>query len=77
MGFAWGLTRASAWGLGFAWSFDLFCLEMDFFERVAWGGDYQGLFCLGTSIPAPLLLGDLLGVSLLGAGVSLFRKEVS
>ena len=40
---------------------------MEFFERVAWGDDFQGLFCLGTSILAPLLLGDLLGVDLLGA----------
>ena len=64
--FAWGLMTASAWGLGFAWGFDLFCLGMDFFERVAWGGDFQGLVCLGTSISAPLLLGDLLGVDLLG-----------
>ena len=67
VGFAWGLMTASAWGLGFAWGFDLFCLGMDFFERVAWGGDFQGLVCLGTSISAPLLLGDLLGVDLLGA----------
>ena len=67
VGFAWGLMTASAWGLGFAWGFDLFCLGMDFFERVAWGGDFQGLVCLGTSILVHLLLGDLPGVDLLGA----------
>ena len=38
-----------------------------FFKRVAWGGDFQGLLCLGTPILVPLLLGDLLGVDLLGA----------
>ena len=67
MGFAWGLMTASAWGLGFAWGFDLFCLEMDFFERVAWGGDFQGLVCLGTSISELLLLRDLFVVDLHGA----------
>ena len=40
---------------------------MAFFERVAWGGDFQGLLCLGTPILAPLLYGDLLGVDLLRA----------
>ena len=34
---------------------------------VAWGSDFQGLVRLGTSISAPLLFGDLLGVDLLGA----------
>ena len=40
---------------------------MDFFEWVAWGGDFQGLACLGRSISAHHLLGDLLGVDLFGA----------
>ena len=40
---------------------------MDFFERVALGGVFQGLVCLGMSVSAPLLLGDLLGGDLLGA----------
>ena len=31
------------------------------------GGDFQGFVCLGTSISAPLLLWDLLGMDLLGA----------
>ena len=69
---------ASAWGLGFAWGFDLFCLGMDFFKRVAWGSDFQGLVCLGTSILAPFLLGVLLGVDLLGAvkeGQQLFLRQ--
>ena len=51
----------------FAWGFHLNLLGDGFFERVAWGGDFQGLLCLGTPILAPLLLGDLLGVDLLGA----------
>ena len=38
-----------------------------FFERVAWGGGFEGLICLGTSILATFLLGVLLGVDLLGA----------
>ena len=49
----------------FAWGFDTFLLGDEFFERCAWGCGFQGLFCLGTSISAPLLLGDLLGVDLL------------
>ena len=39
----------------------------EFFERFAWGRGFQGLVCLGTWILAPLLLGDLLGVDLLGS----------
>ena len=45
----------------------LFCLGMNFLEWCAWGCGFQGLVCLGTSILAPLLLGDLLGVDLLGS----------
>ena len=62
-----GFDDSQCLGFGVCLGFDLFCLGMDFFERVAWGGDFQGLVCLGTSILAPLLLGDLLGVDLLGA----------
>ena len=51
----------------FAWGFDTFLLGDEFFERCAWGCGFQGLVCLGTSISAPLLLGDLLGVDLLGS----------
>ena len=51
----------------FAWGFDTFLLGDEFFEWCAWGCGFQGLVCLGTSISAPLLLGDLLGVDLLGA----------
>ena len=36
-------------------------------SRVVWVGDFQSLLCLGTPILAPILLGDLLGVDLLGA----------
>ena len=43
----------------FTWGFDTFLLGDEFFERCAWGCDFQGLVCLGTSISAPLLLGDL------------------
>ena len=77
MGFAWGLLGVC---LGcdepmlgdvrftmFAWGFDTFLLGDEFFERCAWGCGFQGLVCLGTSISAPLLLGDLLGVDLLGS----------
>ena len=39
---------------------------MDFFERIAWGVDFQDLVCMGTSISAAVLLGDLLGMDLLG-----------
>ena len=52
----------------FAWGFDTFLLGDEFFEWCAWGCDFQGLVCLGTSILAPILLGDLLGVGLLGSG---------
>ena len=45
----------------------LFLLGDEFFERCAWGCGFQGLVCLGTSISAPLLLRDLLGVDLLGS----------
>ena len=45
----------------FAWGFDTFLLGDEFFECCAWGCGFQGLVCLGTSISAPLLLGDLLG----------------
>ena len=51
----------------FAWGFHTFLLGDEFFERCAWGCGFQGLVCLGTSISAPLLLGDLLGVDLLGS----------
>ena len=51
----------------FAWGFDTFLLGDEFFEWCAWGCGFQGLVCLGTSISAPLLLGDLLGVDLLGS----------
>ena len=37
------------------------------FTMLAWGFGFQGLVCLGTSISTPLLLGDLLGVDLLGS----------
>ena len=37
------------------------------FAPIAWGGGFQGLFSLGTSILNPFLLGVLLGVDLLGA----------
>ena len=50
-----------------AWGFDTFLLGDEFFERCAWGCGFQGLVYLGTSISAPLLLGDLLGVDLLGS----------
>ena len=50
----------------FAWGFDTFLLGDEFFERCARGCGFQGLVCLGTWISAPLLLGDLLGVDLLG-----------
>ena len=33
---------------------------------VAWGGGFEILFCLGTSILNPFLLGVFLGVDLLG-----------
>ena len=47
-------------------TYDLRCLLGDeFFEQCAWRCGFQGLVCLGTSISAPLLLGDLLGVDLL------------
>ena len=49
----------------FARRFDTFLLGDEFFEWCAWGCGFQGLVCLGTSISAPLLLGDLLGVDLL------------
>ena len=39
----------------------------EFFEWFAWGCGFQGLVCLGTLISEPLLLGDLLGVDLLGS----------
>ena len=45
----------------------LFLLGDEFFEWCAWGCGFQGLVYLGTSISAPLLLGDLLGVDLLGS----------
>ena len=45
----------------------LFLLGDEFFEWCAWGCGFQGLVCLGTSISAPLLLGDLLEVDLLGS----------
>ena len=46
----------------FAWGFDTFLLGDELFERCAWGCGFEGLFCMGTSIAAPLLLGvDLLG----------------
>ena len=51
----------------FAWGFDTFLLKDEFFEWCAWGCGFQGLVCLGTSISAPLLLRDLLGVDLLGS----------
>ena len=51
----------------FAWRFDTFLLGDEFFERCAWVCGFQGLVCLGTSISAPLLLGDLLAVDLLGS----------
>ena len=51
----------------FAWGFDTFLLGDEFFKRCAWGCGLQGLVCLGTSISAPLLRGDLLGVDLLGS----------
>ena len=51
----------------FAWRFDTFLLGDEFFERCAWGCGFQGLVCLGTSISAPLLLGDFLEVDLLGS----------
>ena len=51
----------------FAWGFTLILLEGGFFERIAWGDGFLGLLCSGTSILAPLLLGVLLGVDLLGA----------
>ena len=51
----------------FAWGFDTFLLGDEFFEWCAWGCGFQGFVCcLGTSISAPLLLGDLIGVDLLG-----------
>ena len=54
----------------------IFLLGDEFFERFAWGRGFQGLVCLGTWISAPLLLGDLLGVDLLGS-VRQGRKKVS
>ena len=51
----------------FAWRFDTFLLGDEFFDWCAWGCGFQGLVCSGTSISAPLLLGDLLGVDLLGS----------
>ena len=51
----------------FAWGFYTFLLGDEFFEWRAWGCGFQGLLCLGTSISAPLSLGDLLGVDLLGS----------
>ena len=51
----------------FAWGFDTYLLGDEFLERCAWGCGFKGLVCLGTSISAPLLLGDLLGVDLLGS----------
>ena len=60
-----------AWGGGFR---GLLCLGFHFilhgdkfFEKIAWGSGFLGLLCLGMSILAPLLLGVLLGVDLLGA----------
>ena len=45
----------------FAWGFGTFLIVDEFFERCAWGCGFQGLVCLGTSISALLLLGDLPG----------------
>ena len=50
-----------------------FLLGDEYLERCAWGCGVQGLlgdlilFCLGMNISAALLLGDLLGVDLLGS----------
>ena len=51
----------------FTWGFHLNLLGDGFFERVAWGGDFLRLLCLGTPILAPLLHGDFRGVDLLAA----------
>ena len=83
MGFAWGVMLSQCLG-----TCDLRCLLGDlivfllgdeFFEWFAWGCGFQGLLCLGTSILAPLLLGDLLGVDLLGSvrqGCSMCLRRV-
>ena len=39
----------------------------EFFEWFALGCGFQSHVCLGTSFSVPLLLGDLLGVDLLGS----------
>ena len=59
----------------FAWGFDTFLLGDEFFKRCAWGCGFQGLVCLGTLISAPLYLGDLLGVDLLGSVRQGCRKD--
>ena len=50
----------------FAWSFHFNLLGMDFFERVAWGGDFHGLFCLGTPFWHLFCLGICVGWICLG-----------
>ena len=52
------------WKCEIAWDDEIFD---GFFEQFAWECCFQGPICLGTLILATFLLGDLLGVGLLGA----------
>ena len=62
----WSLLGDVRWAT-FAWVLDCILLGDGFFEQVAWGCCFQDPICLGTLILATVLLGDLLGVGLLGA----------
>ena len=73
-GFRTGIPQVGFLGvcLGFSWgvmsqclgTYDLRCLLGDlilFCLGMNFSSGFQGLICLGTSVSAPLLLGDLLG----------------